>query len=425
MTFPFLETLIFSFFDVLQYYLLTNKLSNGKIQVNPWHAIGLLGGAVLGTIISVSVSGIYAIFANVLVLLGLCYFLYKRTGLQLVYLSIIGMVLTQTVQLLIIILIYASNGKIEYTSNTGMAAQVMGLVLAYVTARYIPIHLLFRYVESKNNLFRVVIINVFILMTFCAIYWYLHFEGVIENIISIAVIVIIVLLINLIFLREGLKNQAVEEQYQAYQRYMPIVNELIDEIRIKQHDFNNHITALKIVMDQKTVAESVVKKVEDYLHEAEASFRNADLLNIKNRIVSGFLYSKKKQAKEAGIQLEIYIEDYVLETSLTDYELMDILSVLVDNAFETGIQGNLVKIHFLKEKEKSVIEVANKHPYIPIGKINEFFIKGFSSKGSDKRGLGLYKLKALISKCQGRLEVSNVDDGENYVVFRVTLPDEA
>lgn len=422
LTFPIFETLIFSLFDVLQYYLVTNKLNNGSIKFSPKHIKGIVLASLCAGISAYFIEGMYSYFASMCIFIALCWWIYRRTGLLLLYLHIIGISLVLTSQLLVIFLVYVLIGKLEYSSDIGFLAQMMGLTISFMIAKFLPVHLLYRYIETKNDLFRVISLNLFIVLSFCIVYWYMHFKGVLENLIWFLVIVTLILLINLLFLRDGLKNHVIEEQNRAYELYLPIVNELMDEIRIKQHDFDNHMTALKAVLEQQKEAGKTIERVGDCIHEIEQSFRNVDLLKMKNRIVAGFLYSKMKLSVEENIALDICIDDYMLETTLKDYELLDILSILTDNAFETCIPDNRVMIRFYKEKGRSVIEVSNRHPYISSALINDFFAKGFSSKSSEKRGVGLYKLKKIVSGHKGDIEVSNVCHGENFVVFKIKLP---
>lgn len=421
MTFPFVETLVFSLLDALQYYLITNKLSNGKLKTYVWHIPFVIVCALFAGASSFLIEGMYSYIVGTSAFLVLSWQLYRRKGFQLAYLHVIAISIVLVVQLIVICIIYLLMGSIEYSSQMGLIAQTTGLAITYLTARFLPLHILFRFVETKNDLFRVISLNLFIVLSFCVIYWYMHFDGILENLVLLSAIVVSVLLINVVFLREGLKNHAIEEQNRAYELYLPIVNELVDEIRIRQHDFDNHISALRAVLESKKETQEAMDKVGEYINEIDKSFVNFHLLKMKNRIIAGFLYTKMKQSKDENIKLEIMMDDYSLDTALKDYELLDILSILVDNAFETDIPGNHVMLRFYKEKGRSVIEVANKHPYIPISSLEDFFAKGYSAKNADKRGLGLYKLRQIVTANGGSIEVQNSDFGENYIVFKVVL----
>lgn len=400
---------------------MTNKLSNGRLKMHGWHIPLIVGCALFAGASSYLIEGMYSYIVGTSAFLILSWLLYKRKGFQLAYLHVIAVSLVLVVQLIVICMLYVIMGRIEYSSQMGLIAQTTGLGIAYLASRFLPLNILFRFVETKNELFRVISLNLFIVLSFCVIYWYMHFEGILENLVLLFAIVVIVLLINVVFLREGLKNHGIEEQNRAYALYLPIVSELVDEIRIRQHDFDNHISALRAVLESKKETQAAMDKVEEHINEIEKSFGNLHLLKMKNRIIAGFLYAKMKQSEDESIKLEIAIEDYSMETSLKDYELLDILSILVDNAFETDIQNNHVILRFYKEKERSVIEVANKHPYISISSLEDFFTKGYSAKSPDKRGLGLYKLKQIVAGVNGEIEVLNADYGENYIVFKITL----
>ncbi len=422
MTFPLIETLLFSLFDTLQYYIVTNKLSNGHLKTHIWHIPVIVLCAIVAGASSYLIEGVYSYIVGTCALIVLSWILYKRSGFQLAYLHIVAISIVMSLQLFIIFCVDAFLGEIEYTAQIGMSAQLIGMVLAYITARYLPLQLLFRFVETKNDLFRVVSLNIFIVLSVCVLYWYMQFDGILENMILISAIVVIILLINVVFLREGLKNHGLEQQVRAYELYMPIVSELMDEIRIKQHDFDNHIAALKGVLVQHKGDRETLDRVEEYLNEQESTFKNVDLLKMNNRIIAGFLYSKMKESIDKRIRMDIRIEDYSFETEMLDCQVLDILSILVDNAFETNIPDNHVFVRFYKENERSVIEVANKHSYIPHSRLEGFFTKGYSEKNPQNRGLGLYKLEKIVTENRGEIEVSNFDFEDNYLVFKIVLP---
>lgn len=332
----------------------------------------------------------------------------------------ISYVLLILIQLSIICCIHLFLRDFDYIFEVGILAQCIGVTLSYLIARFIPIHYLFEYIKSGNYIFKIVLLNMFLILSMCVVYWYLRFTVFLANMSFMLVIATIMLLMNLIFLKEGLKNHVIEEQNRAYQLYLPIVNELIDKIRLRQHDFNNHIASLKIVLDQQNIGKE--SQIQVYLNTMENRFSHVDLLKMKRKIIAGFLYSVIKQAEEKDIDLDVTIEDYEINTHLQDFEILEVLSILVNNAFETNVSENHVKIKFFIENGKSVLEVANKHKYIAVSDFNQFFKKNRSTKEGQGRGLGLYKLEKLLYAQKGEIEVFNSGDYENFIVCRVTFP---
>lgn len=165
MTFPFFETLVFSFFDVFQYYLITNKLNYGKISVVPRHFIGIVVFAISSAVGSVTIEGVNAYFINTVFFMLLSWWLYNKRRLQLLYFHIIGISLVLTIQLSIIFLMYIFLRGVDYTFTMGMIAQILGLILAILVSKFLPIQLLFKFVEARNDLFRVISLNLFILLS--------------------------------------------------------------------------------------------------------------------------------------------------------------------------------------------------------------------------------------------------------------------
>lgn len=422
MTFPFLQTLLFSFMDLVQFYVIANKMHHGTLRFR-WMDGGTLA-VVSGIValISFSLEGIYPLVINQVLLFFLAWVLYRRPWKQSLFLYVLSMTLLMIVQLLVISLLNVITGTIEFSQDYAMLAQGIGVGGCLLLARYVPLHLLFRYVEVQNRLFQIVSMNLFPLMMVVAVCWDTRSNWTRANVLWLSTMAVLILFINLIFLREGLKNRLVEEQNRAYEQYLPIVSELIDEIRVRQHDVNNHLSALKIVLEQKKEAGDDVGLVENYVEDIESALHNTELIRMENKIVAGFLYSKRKQAEASDIALHIAIETGNLTTVMKDYEVLEMLSILVDNAFETGVEGNSVRISFFQNGAFSVVEVANKHPYVSQTDIQSFFSKKYSTKAAEGRGLGLHKLQKLLREYDTEVQVCNMNLGTNYLSFIIRLP---
>lgn len=273
---------------------------------------------------------------------------------------------------------------------------------------------------ENSKVFKGLILNLFVLVISILLYWYIDIEGILKNIIVMATFSFGVIYVNFIILKDSLKSEYEKKQLQIYEDYIPIIDELINEIRVKQHEFDNHIQALNMIAVTSTGYEDIVNFGGNYIKEIEVNRDLEDLIKLDNKILVGFLYSKVKKAKELGIDFWIDIRDYGFKLKLKDYELVEIIGNLINNAFETGIENNIVILKLKKEKDINVIEIKNKHPYLKAENINKIFNKEYSTKSSSKRGYGLYNIKEIIKKYNGNIEVFNEKiEGENYLVFRV------
>lgn len=413
------QTLTMTLFDVIQYYLIISKLSTGTIKIKKSHILcALLFIMTIGTS-AYLIDDQYSYFISTVLLASMNFILYRKNIVNLIYSHLSTIIILLTTQFTIIIIMSLIMGGITYNFTNGIIAQTTGIGLIILMVRFLPINIIYDFIRAKNHVFRVISINIFIMLTFLAIYWFLDISGLLENLIIITALIFIIIYVNFIFLKNGLKNKFNEDQIKIYEEYLPIIDELIDELRIKQHDFDNHLAAMKMLVGTNTG--EAISKVGDYLKEVEDEYENSDLIKLHNKVLAGFLYSKQKYANKQNIDMDIIIDNYFIQTHIKDYVLIDMVGILIDNAFETGVKNNQVKVYIFEENKKSVIEIVNKHPYLPTDKINNLFKKGYSTKNKTSRGIGLYKLSRCVKQHQCNLEVYNKDIDDNYVVFKLTI----
>jgi signal transduction histidine kinase len=378
-----------------------------------------------GIIISVEASTLadkqYNVLITSLILIVVICLIYKEIEKS-IFLYILSMVLIIMIQIIILAPLYLIMGKIEYTFAYGMIVQTAGITIVLIMVKFIPINILFNYIEKKNQVFKIICIDIIVVVWMILTFSNVDFEGLIENIAIIIIFAMLVMIITIIFLRNGLKNLNAEEQVRIYEQYLPIVDELVDELRAKQHDFDNHLLAIKMMIEMNKNSPDTINKVEAYIDEIDEDFKNSNLIKLDNKIVAGFLYSKSKWAFSNNIEFNINIDYYNLRTSLKDYEVIEILSILLDNAIETDVENNTIIINIKNENNQCVLEVLNKHPYMTAEQINVMFKKGYSTKNLQGRGLGLFKLRQSIDKNHGKLHVSNVESENNFILFKVVLP---
>lgn len=248
--------------------------------------------------------------------------------------------------------------------------------------------------------------------------WYFFFISAI----ILAAFLAVVIFINIGILNNGLKNMQYQKQLQTYENYFLVIDELIDEIRSRQHDFDNYIQSMKMLVNYNATNKEIIRLMKNYLGEFEVNSSLGDLIKLENKILAGFLYGKKKNAIENKICFDISIKNYCIDTKLKDHELVELVGILVDNAIEAEVDERTVKVTLKKEKGMNVIEVSNRYPYLNTQMLSKIFNKGYSTKSSHGRGYGLYNLSQLIKRYDGRCDIENVQiNCENYIKFKVSV----
>lgn len=92
-----------------------------------------------------------------------------------------------------------------------------------------------------------------------------------------------------------------ENELRLYQNYLIPLEELVKEIRAKQHEFDNHLNAILNMHLTIDNYEELVAKQSEYITEIareDDSRKYLPLLKISDKILAGFIYSKIVRAPE-------------------------------------------------------------------------------------------------------------------------------
>jgi signal transduction histidine kinase len=408
-------------FELTFYTVVINKLLNEKFNYLRQGKL-LVVYSIIAASVGLIIEGWITTVILAAFLISMIFISYKKKIATTIHLYLISTVMMVFIQLLSLIPLKLLMGDVEYTFTTGVVALTICTVILVVMLRLVPLENIYYYVENKNKVFNVIIVNVFTISFLVVIYWNMDFSGVIENLLGVAVLILGLVVINGLVINNGLKNRAAISQLEANEKYLPIINELIDEIKSRQHDYHNHIHALQMMTATTDDIDILRAKLPKYVDEVSKDKNFEDFLRINNKIIAGFLYSKVKQIEAMGITTVIEIRNCNLSERLKDFEWIEIIGILIDNAVEASSDDGLIEIKLAREEEHSILIVKNRHVYIPQDKIAKFFRKGSSSKDGG-RGYGLSNLKKIIDKNKGRIVCHNEQRESNYIVFKAYIKD--
>ncbi len=216
-------------------------------------------------------------------------------------------------------------------------------------------------------------------------------------------------------------------QLEMNRLYYDAYDELILLIRERQHDMKNHINAILGMIHTIDNYEDLVESQKRYCDDVvEKSKETKLLLSIGNPLVAGFLYRKFQEAQKMNISIECKVASKDNNYFIPEYELIEMLGVLLDNAIEAlEVNEELDKKIYIeigdREKEFSILIANNSRVYGP-NEICKFFQKDFTSKGKG-HGIGLTKLKKMVQKREGDIIVTNENiNGYNYLQFCAVMP---
>ncbi|PKM94152.1 MAG: hypothetical protein CVU84_11870 [Firmicutes bacterium HGW-Firmicutes-1] len=415
------ESIILTIFDVTCYVLVSQSLLEKKARKS-YLLVCILFFSVVGGIESNLVDGWYNTLILGVLLIIMTYILYKQKLLENIYVYLISSIFILSIQLLSVLPLLLIFGDISYNFKNGLIAQSIFLASIFLVTKFIPIHYIYDFVINKNKVFKYLIINTFIILLFVLVYWNISINGFLENLISISTLSLVIIYINFIILKNSLKNEQALNKLKVNEQYMPVIDELISDIKARQHDFKNHLQALNMMIFAAKDKEDLLIRYEKYTGEIASKDELNEFLKYNNRVVSGFLYGKKSQAEAMNIKFSVQILEPVFESKLYDYEWIELFGIFIDNAIETNVENNEIIVIIDKEKDMNVLIVKNKHPYLEKEILKNMFNRGVSSKSKSNRGYGLNNVKQIVTKYHGSIEAYNESGADNFVVLKALIP---
>lgn len=186
--------------------------------------------------------------------------------------------------------------------------------------------------------------------------------------------------------------------------------ELLTNIRMRQHEFKNHMTAIFSAHYTHKTYEKLVNVQEQYCNQLLCENKYNNLVFLGNNVLVGYLYGKFQEAEIKGIQVKYDINTRVDDIRIPTYHIVEMLGILFDNAEESLIEDCDRTIYFMVEREQGKYEFSfmNPWPYVSYDEISNWFMMDKSGKGVG-RGVGLYHLKYLCDKWNCEIECKNIE----------------
>ncbi len=264
-------------------------------------------------------------------------------------------------------------------------------------------------------------ITMFCLLNFKKINIISYYELFQRILFSICIIMIAFLVIRIG--KYKVKSKEIETELKVHMLYANSFDNLIDNIRSRQHEFDNHINTIYSQHYIYDNYEDLVEAQKNYCQLITSENKFNKLLVSGNRVIISFLYGKFAEIDKLGIEVSYSIDIGELLGYIPIYKLVEILGNLIGNAVESL---NVSEIYnrlyvFMSEKESYFdIEIRNESDYINLSEISLFFTKGYSKKG-ENRGIGLYHVKSICDEYKLNLSCQNKEiDGINWISFNVS-----
>lgn len=410
----FFSVFILSLIDMLMLFILIFSVyTDLYYKKRLAQIIAVLSGTVLISLLSCYVSNEAVDFTlNIFIV---CFILWQMTELaftKIIVLYSYCLSIVYGIQIVIALgmkyLFYDFNMLFSY----GIIAQVLALIAIIGLRCFVDLRGGYEIIDS-NRILKITVINIFVIFYLLVMKWYLDFSGFLESTISILLIVTVLFVINGVLFKDMLDKQNTKEKMMVYDMYLPVIEEMIEEMRSKQHDYHNHIQALECL---NTACAS------NYKNKLIQNITWEKLMVLENKVLMAFLYSKYTLALKENIAINYKVKSTLLDVKCSDMELIELVGILIDNALEATLRKGHGHFDVLIDRVngKTMIETRNASDYVTSKEINQMFEYNSSFKDLTGRGMGLYKLKKIINRGKGTITVY-YDTIREMLVFSLEL----
>jgi two-component system, LytTR family, sensor histidine kinase AgrC len=392
-------------FNIVYLWITLTKKNNNMLKL-------LFSVLILSTLITVDeLLGIHFFVSYILTIVAFKIF-YKMDLKD----AILGFFFVVSIQMLLqLMLIMLINGlNIEPT----IMGVIVELIISIITVTYskMKISKKISYNKIENGVLIYFTSTLSLYVIICKIVWN-EDNNLILNNIALIVLVLTILTISQIVIYLYIINMIKEsEKLRISNEYNIVINEIVQEIKQRQHDFVNYKNTIKgiiEVVDEKEIKQAII----DYIKDEDMNDNHInDLVYIDNVVVRSVVYNNLVKARKCDVNIKYTIENKVLDDILSYHEISNLLNNLLNNAFDEVMKHECInrniEIDIFREKNISHLIIKNQIAKNNDINLNEIFKRGYSTKNVEgTRGYGWYNVQQIVNANKGYIKL-NIENRE-------------
>ena len=191
------------------------------------------------------------------------------------------------------------------------------------------------------------------------------------------------------------------------EQYLPLVEELIEQVRARQHDFNNQMMAVAAAVSAAHDLQEAQEAVTSLLRHVRLDGADRELLKCDSKVISGLLFGKMKQAELKQVRVEVTVAGAFLRRALSEADWVELIAILLDNAIEAASPGDVLYARAIEEADSLCFSVLNPHAALTNVEFIQMFRRGWSTKGEAGHGYGLYNVRQIVERHGGKIITGN------------------
>lgn len=298
----------------------------------------------------------------------------------------------------------------------------LGLILLLICTPYLE--QIREFVQTGDFIVWIVSANVAILLAAVLTVLSFDVDQILSHLWLIVTLLLGILLLDSVLLFFHQHRGQERKRIYMIEQYVPIVEELISQVRARQHEFSNRMLAIETAVSLADTLEEAQQEVAALAKGVSLTPNDRELLSCDSKIIAGMLFDKMKQAEAANLCIELQLHGLFKKTAVPETEWIEAMGILLDNAIEASPKGSTIYMSSRKSGDYLELLVSNPGQAMSTTEFMALFRRGVTTKSSPgDRGFGLYNILRMTERYHGKILTRNeVISGENYVVFGLLLP---
>lgn len=236
--------------------------------------------------------------------------------------------------------------------------------------------------------------------------WQYNSKIIMDNLFIISAILTILIIFQILAYLSFAKIIKEKEALKISNEYNSIINEIVQEIKQRQHDFINYKNTVRGIV--QVVDDKYVKSVITNYMKDEDLYDNKinELIYIDNVIIRSIIYISICKAEKYNVNFEYQIENNILDKILSYNEISNLLNNMINNAFDEVLQEECdkkdIEVKIYNVDETSHLTIKNRIVNLNNIKLNKMFTRGYTTKNElGTRGYGLYNVHKIVNSHKG------------------------
>lgn len=234
----------------------------------------------------------------------------------------------------------------------------------------------------------------------------------------------VVIVIDLLLLLWEQRRIQERRRIDMLEQYIPVIEELITQVRARQHEYNNRLLAISSAVSTAENLEQAKEQVNQLIRGVQISGIDRELLSCDSKIIGGMLYSKIKQAEAKKIAVYTELTAQFKKSPVQEADWIEIMGILMDNAIEASNPLDVVLVRAGMSNGHISVLVSNPHEAFTNPQFVQMFRRGFTTKNnaSYASGHGLANVRKIVDRYHGKIIVRNeMIENKNHVTIGVLL----